>query len=185
MSFEGYFNYYLFQKMETNKNNAKAEEEAKELKKQLENYHTLGITQSARGQVVLVFGALLLLSLILSFFAITDTTSVLLSFIIYIPILIFIYKGYKWAMITLMVLWTGEKIYTAYLAVENGGSIISSIIWLIIGLSVVYKALKVENLKEETPSESVHIEGGIYCSQCGTKQEIGTKFCSQCGAAML
>lgn len=167
--------------MEKSKEQIKAEKEAEEHKRQVDQYHTLGITASARGQVVLVFSGLLLLSVVLSLFGIYATLGdILISLIFYIPILFFVYKGHRWAMVVLMILWVIEKGYTAYLAIENGGSVVGSIIWLGIGLSIIYKALKVENDRIKTTPVVLH-EESIFCTKCGTKQELGTKFCANCG----
>ncbi len=162
------------------------EDETKELKRQVENYNTLSITQSARGQVVLVFGGLYILSIILSFFDIIPLTDLIWSLIIYIPILTFVYKGHKWAMIALMILWVIEKFYTAYLTVENqSGSVMGSIIWLIIGISVITKALKVENERQKTipMTTTAPMTLGSYCMECGTKLGADSKFCANCGTA--
>ncbi len=166
------------------KDEIKTEEEAREIKNQVENYHTLGITKSSRGQVALVFGGLYLLSFILSLFGIIELSDLFWSLIIYIPVLIFVYKGHRWAMVTLMILWTIEKVYTAYLTVENqAGSVWGSIIWLIIGLGVIYKALKVENERRSLSPASATHDTGSFCKECGTKQENGSRFCAKCGTA--
>ncbi|MFZ2038623.1 MAG: zinc ribbon domain-containing protein [Minisyncoccia bacterium] len=166
------------------KEKIKTEDEIEELKRQVENYYTLGITQSARGQVILVFGSLYILSIILSFFDIVSLSDLMWSLIIYIPILIFVYKGHKWAMITLMILWVIEKVYTAYLTVENqSGSVWGSIFWLIIGISVIVKALKVENTRQKIIPSAVTAPTtiGNYCKECGTKLSNDSKYCANCG----
>jgi hypothetical protein len=166
------------------KEKTKTDDEAEELKRQVENYDTLGITQSARGQVVLVFGGLYALSIVLSFVGIIALSDLMWSLIIYIPILIFVYKGHNWAMIALMILWVIEKVYTAYLTVENeSGSVWGSIIWLIIGISVIAKALKVENARKKTIPSGVtaSVTIGNYCKECGIKLDHDSKFCASCG----
>ena len=171
--------------MEKNKEKIKSEEEAKELKRQVDEYDSLGISQSARGQVVLVFAGLYALSILLSFFGLIALGDLMWSLIIYIPILIFVYKGHRWAMIGLMILWTIEKMYTAYLTVENrGGSVMGSIIWLIIGLSVIYRALKIENerRKVKPANQTIDVATGNFCSQCGTSLAAQSKFCASCGS---
>jgi len=160
------------------------EDEARKVKRQVESYDTLGITQSARGRVVLLFGGLYALSIVLSFFDIIALGDLMWSLIIYVPILIFVYKGHKWAMIALMILWVIEKVYTAYLTVENqSGSVWGSIIWLIIGISVIAKALKVENARQEAvpPTATASATIGNYCKECGTKLDNDSKFCASCG----
>lgn len=171
--------------MDKDKNKTKEEGDKIEFGKQVENYDTLNIFQSSRGQVVLVFAGLLLLTFILSFFEIANLTDLLWSLVVYIPILFFVYEGHRWAMISLMVLWVIEKGYTAYTAIESGGSVIGSLIWLFIGLSVIYKALKVENERKKINininKKDGSVSNGRFCTHCGKAIEIDSKFCIHCG----
>ncbi len=156
-----------------------------DLKEQLEGYHTLKITQSYRGITVLLISALLTLSLVLGFFEVTSLEDVIYSLIIYIPLLAFVYNGHKWAIITLFILWTIEKIFTLIYSVEAGTSPISSIIWFLIVAPVIYKAYVVE---QERSNMSLNINGskelGInsaFCSQCGKEVSSDAQFCKFCG----
>ncbi len=153
-----------------------------ELKEQVENYNTLKITQSYRGISVLIVGALLLLSLVLAFFGLFSSVSdIILSLVLYVPILFFVYKGHRWAIVSLLVLWTLEKAYTLYLSVDMGSTPISSIIWWLIVAPYIYKALVVENARiKNKQNPSVEVEG-IYCTKCGTRQAKDSKFCTKCG----
>ncbi len=162
----------------------KKEVEEKEDKKQLEEYSSLNIFQSRRGQVVLVFSGLYLLTFILSLFGLFELSDTLWSLIVYIPILIFVYKGHRWAMILLMILWIFEKSYTAYLAIENGNSIVGSILWLIFGISIIYKALIIENKRKKT-LKSIESSNTPFCHNCGAKQETNTNFCFSCGTKII
>ena len=73
-----------------------------------------------------------------------------LSLIIYIPVLFFTYKGHRWAIVTLLVLWTFEKAYTVYLSIQAGDNPIASIIWWLIIAPYIYKAFKVENERRKS-----------------------------------
>src|SRR4051812_22356053 len=98
-----------------------------DLQNQADNYNTLGITESYRGIAVLIYSALLTLWCVLGYFGILISLSdALYSLILYIPILYFVYRGRRWAMVLLMILWTIEKCYTAYLSVQAGTTPISS-----------------------------------------------------------
>ena len=67
--------------------------EGAELKKQVENYQNLKITESYRGISVLIISALLGLSLLLSFLGVyVDPITMLYGIIIYAPIIFFVYK---------------------------------------------------------------------------------------------
>ena len=99
----------------------KVEEE--ELKNQVENYSTLKITHSARGQSVLC----LLFSIVLTFLCISfgwlgaDNSSYF-DIIIFVILAFFIYRGHKWAMIGAMILWTFEKGYQIFDYFQNQAS---------------------------------------------------------------
>lgn len=160
-----------------------------ELKEQVEDYNTLKITQSYRGVSVLIVGALLLLGFVLSYFgAYTSMSDMFLSLIIYVPVLFFVYKGHRWAIISLFVLWTIEKIYTLYLAAESGGFVFGSIIWWLIVAPYIYKALLVENARRKSiqnpATVTANVVEGVYCTQCGTKADNEGKFCTKCGTKL-
>ncbi len=154
--------------------------EETDIKNQIENYHSLKITKSYRGISVLLVSALLALSLLLSFFGVySDIDTIIYSLIIYIPIIFFVYKGHRWAIISLIALWTLEKVYQIY---ETGGeSGIMPIIWWLIVTPYFWKALKVENVRNGKFKEEVG-KGTSFCHQCGEALESDVKFCSKCGA---
>jgi uncharacterized membrane protein len=124
------------------------------LNEQVRNYSSLEITKSARGQCVLFFATLNIFTLLLTYFidisGITFRDVILEILIIFVPLLIFVYKGHRWAIIGIMAVWTIEKIYTFYLLATNGGSPLMSIFYLILGLGVCARALQVENAHRKT-----------------------------------
>lgn len=111
-----------------------------ELRKQVDNYKTLKITQSYKGISVLILLSFLVLTVMLGLFGIVSLGDTLYGLIIYLPIAFFVYRGHRWAIILLMILWTIEKGYQLFLV----GSIIPLLWWVII-IPYFYKALKVEN----------------------------------------
>lgn len=108
-----------------------------ELNRQIAEYYTLKITQSARGVSLL----LLLLSSIFTIAVIViskvDYFNVI-DVIIFLGLGFFIYSGYKWAMISAMILWTIEKIF---MFTSSPGA---SIIWWCIYMHAFYLAYRVE-----------------------------------------
>ena len=156
-----------------------------ELKEQVENYDTLKITQSYRGVSVLIVSALWLLGLLLAFFGeYSSMGDMFLSLVIYVPLLFFVYKGHKWAIVSLLALYTLEKAYTLYLSVETGGFVLSSIIWWLIVAPYIYKALLVENARSKGVQTEPAVVGGVYCTKCGTRAEGDGKFCTKCGTQL-
>jgi len=158
-----------------------------DLKNQVENYKTLKITQSYRGISVLIISALLGLSLILSFAGLyADPSTIFLGLIIYVPIVFFVYKGHRWAIIALMALWTFEKGYQLYGIGQSGtGSAIWPIIWWLIVMPYFWKALKVENERRKLTPATNGTTGSVFCHKCGAQNEADAKFCLKCGAKMI
>lgn len=158
-----------------------------DLKNQVENYKTLKITESYRGISVLIISALLGLSLVLSFAGIyADPTTIFWGIIIYLPIIFFVYKGHRWAIVALMVLWTFEKVYSLYEVGQSGsGSGVMPIIWWLIVMPYFWKTLKVENERRKLlPAVSGDV-GSVFCHKCGAQNETDAKFCLKCGAKMI
>ncbi len=155
-----------------------------ELKYQLENYSTLGITQSYRGIAVLFVLALMAFTIVLSFFGVVPLdSSTIIEAIIYCVALYFVYQGHRWAIILVMLLWTGDKAVSLYdVATTNqSGSVVTIIIWWLIVMPYLYKALRIENERRKLQPVAVSIEDSVYCSECGSKQDKDAKFCVDCG----
>lgn len=111
-----------------------------ELKNQIDNYNTLKINKSYRGISALFLLTSLGFTILISFLGYYPLEDVLFNLIIYFPILFFIYKGHRWAIILLMVLWTLDK---GYQIIQLGN--ILPLLWWAIVFPFFYKALRVEN----------------------------------------
>jgi len=159
--------------------------EESDLKNQIDNYSTLKITESYRGISVLIYAVILVISLALGYFGIyTDLETILWGMVLYLPILFFVYKGHRWAIILLMALWTLEKGVQVYDIVEAGsGSVVMPVFWWFIIMPYFWKALKVENERRKvlTPLQ-VDVGESIFCHECGERLNTSSKFCPKCGA---
>lgn len=113
-----------------------------EMKTQVENYDHLKITQSYRGISALLILGSMILTVILAKFDVVSYDAVY-GAIIYLPLAFFIWKGHKWAMIAMMVLWTFEKGYQVY-ATAGESSPIIAIIWWAIFMGYFVNAFKIE-----------------------------------------
>lgn len=113
-----------------------------DLKKQVENYKNLKITESYRGISALLILGSMILTVILAKLNVIDYDAVYGS-IIYLPVAFFIYKGHRWAIIAMMILWTFEKGYQLYASAGQTSPIVP-IIWWSIFMFYFYNALKVE-----------------------------------------
>ncbi len=119
-----------------------------EFKTQVENYSNLKITESYRGiSALLVLGSMVL-TVVLAKFGVISYDSVY-SAIIYVPLAYFIYKGHRWALVLVMLLWTFEKGWQVYDAVNNSTSVIVPIIWWSIFMNYFFNALKIEIAKKK------------------------------------
>src|ERR1041385_7282033 len=95
----------------------------KELQTQVENYNTLKITESYRGIASLLILFSVSITILLSFFNLVDINSVIAALVIYLPIAFFVFKGHKWAIYLILVLWTLEKGFQLYQISLNGTGI--------------------------------------------------------------
>ena len=86
-----------------------------ELKNQVDSYRTLKITQSYRGISALLLVASMMLTGLLAKFGVIAYEDFYINLFVYLPIAFFVYKGHRWAIIAIMILWTYEKGYQVYL----------------------------------------------------------------------
>ncbi|HEV7449469.1 MAG TPA: zinc ribbon domain-containing protein [Candidatus Paceibacterota bacterium] len=147
-----------------------------ELAYQVEEYETLGISESYRGVAVLLVFLLLGISLAISLLGVIDFTGVIIEGVVYLVLCFFVYKGHRWAIIGLMALWTLDK---GFQLTETPG--IMPIVWWVLFMPYFYKALKVENERNKKHDVPPAHQGGTFCVHCGNKQEHDAKFCTECG----
>lgn len=152
-----------------------------ELKKQAENYSTLEITKSYRGISMLILLALLGITVFLGYLEFHSWSTVIFVSIVYLPLAFFVYRGHRWAIVSLMILFTFEKGYQLF-QVKN----IMPIVWWIILMPYFYKALRVENeLKRRQQKKNEKDQAGNtnkFCGECGSELVEDDNFCKQCGA---
>ena len=155
-----------------------------ELKNQVENYHTLPFAETSRGAAIIFVLCLLALSVALAIFGGGPSDSgTVIEWLIYCVALYFIYRGHRWAIILIMILWTADKGYQLYQISSSGqGDAILSIFWWLILMPYLYKALKIENARRITPMPANR--EGIFCSHCGRRQDRDAKFCASCGEVL-
>jgi len=127
--------------------------DSKELQRQVEEYRTLKITQSARGIGFLLCIGSAVLAVILNTIS---SMGLSLFDILPLPILGFlIYRGHRWAMILSMLLWTVSKIsficniistkeYSSYVA-----GIGQQLIWWTVYMHAFYTAYRIEALRNK------------------------------------
>jgi hypothetical protein len=126
------------------------------LSEQIKDYETLKITKSFRGICVIFFLTLNLITIIASIFlssisSLVNPTEAIIELLMYAPFLFFAYRGYRWAFLVLIMFWSVDKFYTFWLGItQHIGSPITSIIFYALGITLIVKALKVENARRKT-----------------------------------
>ena len=169
-----------------------------EFENQVENYRNLGITKSNKGQATLFLGLVIIISLALSFFDAIPLRDVLYGSIIYVPLMFFIYKGHRWAMILGIFAWTIDKGAQLFYFSDGKGSFLVTIAFWLWLVSILYSAIKVENErkkreciknesenKQQYHSENNATEGKSFCSNCGNLVESEANFCRICGNKII
>ena len=150
---------------------------------QVANYDTLTITKSARGEATLLVMFSVGLTIVLGLFNVIPLADAIGSAIIYLPLAFFIYRGHRWAMIGVMILWTLDK----FLQISQSQSAGGIIIWWLIFMPVYYKAYQVEQARKEKLKPAFvavsnnEVQNIRYCRFCGKQVNLSAKFCSSCG----
>ena len=160
--------------------------EEEELRNQVENYNSLNITKSARGLAAIVIGIFSAITIGLYYLDVVPAEN-LFSLVLYLLLAIFIYKGHRWAIIAVMVMWTFDKGYQLYIG--QGG--IGLFFWWLQLMSPLASALGVENARrkkanieqiDDVVPATVAMGGRVaFCSACGTRLQAGASFCQNCG----
>ena len=121
-----------------------------ELKKQVENYNSLKINQSYRGisTLLIIFSAFLTLGLSLIGWSGNPFDEAMLTATLYFTLAYFIYKGKKWGMIGMMIVWTFEKAYQLFIHGFSANPVFI-FIWWIIFMRYLFGAYQVEKLRKQ------------------------------------
>ncbi|MBT4632732.1 hypothetical protein HOB94_01795 [bacterium] len=117
---------------------------SKELKKQVENYDTLNKTSSSRGiaSIILALFLVRIFSEVLQ--GNTELLTLIIYLIIYIPLIILIYKGKMISMLLVIIIWTIDNFYTF----SQTNDWFSLILWFIIFM-ILAQALQVESIRRK------------------------------------
>lgn len=104
-----------------------------ELRKQVENYNSLKINKSYRGisTLLIIFSAFLTLGLSLTGWSDIPFDEAILTAAVYLTLAYFIYKGKKWVMIGMMIVWTFEKAYQLFIYGFSANPVFIFIWWII------------------------------------------------------
>jgi hypothetical protein len=120
-----------------------------ELRKQVEQYDALTVTQSARGQSLLCFLIAAGITVLFIIFF-THDLSGLLDVILFLVLGFYVFKGQGWAMVAAMALWTIEKLLMIFNnAIANGITVnpFIQVMWWAIFMHYFYLAFRVEKAR--------------------------------------
>lgn len=124
-----------------------------EFEKQVNEYDTLKIGQSARGVSFILLILSAVISLAVSYFTSWIESSWLDAFLM-VLLGFFIYRGHRWAMIGAMILWTAEKGYQLYAGFSGAGgagstNFIMIYLWWALFMRAFYLSYRVEQALRE------------------------------------
>jgi hypothetical protein len=115
--------------------------EAEELQEQESKYSELKLTESYRGRAFLVVLAFSLISIVYGIVLIVPSAYIA-GFLVTL-LSLFIYKGFRWAMLLVMIIWTIEKAVTFL-----SSPWISIFLWILV-MTPLFKAWKLEGVRKK------------------------------------
>jgi hypothetical protein len=113
-----------------------------EVRRQVAGYDTLRVWQSARGTSALLCLLTVVVTMLLGGYMHLSSGEITTEAVIWIAVAILMYRGYRWAFLVGMLLWTFEK---GELLFSARGAPIVQVIWWTIYMSAFFLAFKVEN----------------------------------------
>lgn len=115
--------------------------EAQELQEQDNKYSELKVTESYRGRAFLVVLAFSLISIVYGI--VVNVPSAFITGLLVTLLALFIYKGFRWAMLLVMIIWTIEKA-TTFLS----SPWVSIFLWVLV-MGSLFKAWKLEGVRNQ------------------------------------
>lgn len=136
--------------------------EPEELAKQVDEYKSLKITQSARGISVLCLLLSALATGLMAYFRVggmNEWSAVDAGLMLFLAV--FIYRGHEWAMIGAMIFWTLEKLLSIVVGLQpadfSAGRVLLPVVFWAIYMHAFYLAFKTERGRLETRNASTPV----------------------------
>jgi hypothetical protein len=127
-----------------------------QLKRQVAEYDTLRLTQSYRGIAALLTaaaGVVGVLAKAAGWLPLVSTAAILVVGVFYLGFAWFIYLGHRWALMTMMVIWTLDKWWNVY---ATRGFAVAGLIYWVIWMKFYLNAWRVEQARRE-PQQSTTV----------------------------
>jgi 4-hydroxybenzoate polyprenyltransferase len=115
-----------------------------EVQKQVDQYHTLKVWQSARGMSMLCCAFSVAATVLLGRLIQVSSTTTVIEAAIWSGLGFSMYRGQRWAFLVGMVLWTFEKFALLFQTAAAGRAPITQVIWWLIYMSVFNLGFVVE-----------------------------------------
>jgi hypothetical protein len=112
-----------------------------EVQRQIAGYDSLRVWQSARGTSALLCLLTVVVTMLLGGFMHLSSGEIATEAVVWTIVAILMYRGYRWAFLAGMLLWTFEK---GGLLFSSGAAPVVQIIWWTIYMSAFFLAFKVE-----------------------------------------
>ncbi len=124
-----------------------------QLQRQVTEYSSLGVFQSARGRCALWLVFLAVVSVFPIYFRKSDYY--LVDAVAFLVLAVFVYRGHRWATICAMLLWTFERVAQFHVNLQAHGlglleSIIVPVFWWALFMRFFYAAFRVEQQRRTT-----------------------------------
>ncbi len=152
-----------------------------QLQNQIENYDNPKFFSSRKTATTLIIVSTIF-TLVLMIFGWWSFSFEMWPFLI-VPLTLafFIYRGKKWAIIGMMLLWTFDKgfqLVTDFIVTENLN--IMLFFWWLFFMTIFWQAYQVERARSLV-SKKMKKEQFFYCIECGQKLDSDSNFCIKCG----
>jgi len=131
-----------------------------EVKKEAEDYESLKILDSAKGIASLLLIGSLILTVFVSFFGVLPVEDAIFGVIVYLPIIFFVYKGNRLAIIVMMIFWTIERFVSPFIAASTNFEfyrLMISLVWWAAVMAPLYSAFRVEQLRKKIKKQSKEV----------------------------
>lgn len=115
-----------------------------EVQRQIAGYDTLRVWQSARGMSALLCLLTVVVTTLLGGIMHMSSDEITIEVVVWTLVAILMYRGYRWAFIVGMLLWTFEK---GALLLSGGSSPVVQIIWWTIYMGAFFLGFKVESAR--------------------------------------
>lgn len=119
-----------------------------EVEKQVANYHTMKVWQSARGISMLLCAFSITMTVLIGGYIGLSGSTIVIEAVIWSVLGFAMFRGQKWAFVAGMVFWTFEKATLVFSGATAGRAPIMQIIWWLVYMSAFMLGFRVEQARK-------------------------------------